>query len=151
MPLNAQMKGIDLVLMNVVNKKTITIQVKGSRAFEPKESEAEKYGDGSTGWFFLKSNIINDATADYFIFLNYVLKTSEKTGRRIIEPHAITIPAQKIKELSQQYKTPHPDRYSFYFWINPSTKEAFDYRDERYDVSEYLDKNGFEKINQRLA
>lgn len=151
MPLNAQMKGVDLVLMNVTDKKTITIQVKGSRAYEPNKADADKYGDGSTGWFFLESKIVNDATADYFVFLNYVIQTSAKTGRRILEPHTITIPAQKIKELCQEYKKPHPDRYSFYFWINPSTQTAFDYRDQRYDVSEYLDKNGFDKMNHLLS
>lgn len=151
MPMNAQMKGVDLVLMNVVNKKTITIQVKGSRAFDPKKSETEKFGDGSTGWFFLKTSTVDKATADWFIFLIYVLQVSPKTGRRNIESHTITIPAVKIKKFCKTYKTPHPDRYSFYFWVNPTKKEAFDFRDKHYDVSEYLDKNGFTKLNKELV
>lgn len=150
MPMNAQMKGVDLVLMNIKNKKTVSIQVKGSKAFEPKKGEIEKFGAGSVGWFFLDSKIINSATADYFIFLVYVIEQSFKTGRRCIEPHTITIPANKIKELSEKYKKPHPDRYSYYFWVNPQTKKAFDFRDKDYDVSEYLDKNGFEKLNKVL-
>jgi hypothetical protein len=32
MPANAQMKDIDLVVMNMSSKKSLTIQVKGSRA-----------------------------------------------------------------------------------------------------------------------
>ncbi len=150
MPLNAQMKGIDLVLMNIKNKKTISVQVKGSRAYEPKKLETEKFGAGSTGWFFLPVDVFNKASADYFIFLIYVIQDSSKTGRRNFEPHTITIPAKTIGELCKKYKTPHPDRYSFYFWVNPEKKVAFDFRDKHYDVSEYLDKKGFEKLNNVL-
>lgn len=150
MPMNAQMKGVDLILINIKNKKTVSVQVKGSKAFEPKKSETEKFGAGSVGWFFIDENIINKATADYFIFLVYVIEQSLKTGRRFIEPHTITIPANKIKELSKKNKKPHPNRYSFYFWVNPQTKKAFDFRDKPYDVSEYLDKKGFEKLNENV-
>ena len=48
-PLNAQMKGVDLVLMNIENKKSVTVQIKGSRAYEPRKSEIKKYGAGSAG------------------------------------------------------------------------------------------------------
>lgn len=150
MPLNAQMKGVDLVLMNTENKKALTIQVKGSRAYEPKKSEAKKFGAGSTGWFFLSQDVFNKASADYFIFLIYVIQDSPKTGRRNFEAHTITIPTQKIQTLCKKYKKPHPERYSFYFWVNPETGKAFDFRDNDYDVSEYLDKKGFEKLNSKL-
>jgi len=50
--MNAQMKGIDLVLMNIKKKKSVTIQVKGSKAFEPKINELKLYGHGNIGWFF---------------------------------------------------------------------------------------------------
>ena len=42
MPLNAQMKGVDLYLLNIKTKNIITIQVKGSRAYEPQKAEAKK-------------------------------------------------------------------------------------------------------------
>lgn len=151
MPLNAQMKGIDLVLMNMESKKTLTIQVKGSRAYEPKKSEAKKYGAGSTGWFFLSVDVFDKASADYFLFLIYIIKDSLGTGRRSFEPHVLTIPTKKIKELCKKYKTPHPDRYSFYFWVNPEENVAFDFRDQHYDVSEYLDKKGFERLSIALG
>ena len=32
MPLNAQMKGVDLFLMNIKNKRIFSVKVKGSRA-----------------------------------------------------------------------------------------------------------------------
>ena len=42
-PLNAQMKDTDLIVMNMNNKKAIKIQVKGSRAYEPSKKETIKY------------------------------------------------------------------------------------------------------------
>lgn len=158
MPLNAQMKGIDLVMMNVKNKKSISIQVKGSKAYEPKKKESEDFGEGSCGWFFLHKDVIQEATADYFIFLIYVLEQSMETGRRYIEPHTITIPAREISKLSIEHKILHKTkgggRYSYYFWVNPQKKEAFDFREikggHRYYLNEYLDKKGFEKMSKEL-
>jgi hypothetical protein len=49
-----------------------------------------------------------------------------------------------------KYKKPHPERYSFYFWIDPKNKIAFDWRDEKYNLTKYLDKKGFEKLNKKL-
>ena len=49
MPLNAQIKGVDLYLINTKTKKVATIQVKGSRAYEPQIREVREYGHGSAG------------------------------------------------------------------------------------------------------
>jgi len=151
MPMNAQMKGVDLVLMNVKNKKSITIQVKGSRAYEPKPREVKKYGAGSAGWFFFLEKVVGKATADYFVFLIYVLEEDNEKGRRIIEPHVIIIPTLDLQEKSKKYKSTHgDDRYSYKIWINPETKEAFDFRDQKMDLSKYLDKEGFLLLNKNL-
>lgn len=158
MPLNAQMKGIDLILFNTESKKTISVQVKGSRAYEPKKKEVNDFGEGSTGWFFLHEDVIKKATADYFIFLIYVIEQSIKTGRRLIKPHTITISAKEINELSIEHKTLHETRggkrYSYYFWVNPRKKEAFDFRElkagQKYFLNEYLDEKGFNKMNEEL-
>lgn len=151
LPLNAQMKDIDLILINVENKKNLSIQVKGSRAYEPTKKETEKFGDGSCGWFFFSKDIIERSTADYFIFLVYVIEQNPRTGRRTLSPHTITIPTHKIKELSKNNKSTHGNNmYCFYFWINPKEKKAFDFRDITYYVSEFLDKEGFKKLNNNL-
>lgn len=151
MPINAQMKDIDLLVMNMENKKIKTIQVKGSKAYEPKKNEVTKYGEGSCGWFFFSKDIIHRSDADFFIFLVYVLVENPEQGRRRIEPHTITIPTEKLKELCNEHKTPHgSERYSFYFWVNPKENKAFDWRDKNYDVSEYLDNKGFDKLNESL-
>ncbi len=151
MPLNAQMKDIDLFLINIKSKKVLTLQVKGSRAFEPSKHNVKCYGYGSNGWFFFHRDVIHKSTADYFIFLIYILEQSDKTGRKDIVPHTITIPTHKIKELCKKYKRAGKgDRYNFFFWVNPKTKEAFDFKDKRYFVSKFLDKKGFQKLNKDL-
>ncbi len=151
MPANAQMKDIDLILMNINTKKSITIQVKGSRAYEPRKSEVIKYKDGSGGWFYFSKDVVFKSTADYFIFLVYVLEENKKAGRRIITPHTITISTKKLKLLCKKFKKPGKgNKYNFYFWINPIKKTSFEFRDKVYDTSEYLDKRGFEKLNKKL-
>ncbi len=152
MPINAQMKDVDLVLMNVLNKKAITVQVKGSRAYEPSKSEVKRYGDGSAGWFYFGKEVILESSADYFIFLIYVLETDFKTGRRTIVPHTLTIPTKKLQVLCNKHKKIGVrDRYNFYFWVNPIKKEAFDFRDKSlYYVNEYLDNKGFDLLNKDL-
>lgn len=151
LPLNAQMKDIDLLLINTKNKKILTVQVKGSKAYEPKKKEIEKFGDGSTGWFFFSKDVIEKSTADFFIFLIYVIEQNSSTGRRNIEPHTITIPTNKIKDLTKSNKVFHgADRFSFYFWVNPKEKKVFEWRDKKYDVSEYLDTEGLKILNGYL-
>jgi hypothetical protein len=150
MPLNAQMKGVDLFLLNVKNRKTLSVQVKGSKAFEPNKNELKNYGHGNVGWFYLEEKTIFNATADYFIFLIYVIEEDMKVGRRTLSPHSIVIPTQKIQELTRLHKRIHGTRFSYYFWINPITKEAFDIRDNKYYISEYLDDNGFKKMNDEI-
>lgn len=152
-PLNAKMKKIDLVVMNMETKKSLTIQVKGSRAHNPSKKATEEHGDGSWGWFTLSSDVIHKATADYFIFLIYVIEQSEKRGRRMINQHTITIPTPKFKSLVEKYKTKN-DTYYFDIWINPKTKVAFDDRVvdryKKYFLSEYLDERGREKLYKKL-
>jgi hypothetical protein len=151
MPMNAQMKGVDLILMNIKTKKSVTIQVKGSRAYEPQPREVKKYGHGSGGWFFLLEEVISKATADYFAFLIYVLEENDKKGRRIIEPHIILIPTKDLQTKSKKYKNTHgSNRLSYKIWVNPETKKAFDFRDELMDLSKYLDDKGFLLINKKL-
>ena len=151
MPLNAQLKDIDLILANLKKKKFVTIQIKGSRAYEPNTSEIRKFGkDGSGGWFFISKKVVDSSAADFFVFLIYVLIENNKKGRRYIEPHTLTIPTKELKRLCLRYKKPHPLNYSFYFRIHLSANKAFDWRDKEYNVSNYLDNKGFEKLANRI-
>ena len=151
MPTSAQMKDIDLVLINEENRKIVTIQVKGSRAYEPRKSEVVRFGAGSAGWFFLKCSVIHDCSADFFIFLIYVLEEARKKGRRIIVPHSLVIPAKELKKRCRSYKKKSKgNRYNLIIWINPKKKEAFDIHDRKLNLSEFLDKMGFQKLNNHL-
>lgn len=156
MPLNAQMKDIDLILMNMKKepKKAVTIQVKGSRAYEPSKMGVKKYVDGSGGWFWFDKKVISESSADYFIFLIYVLETNHNAGRRNIKPHTLTIPTKELQNLCNKYeKEEKGNKYNFFFWVNPVKKEAFDIRNEKkiYPVSEYLDDKGFELLHKQLT
>jgi hypothetical protein len=156
MPMNAQMKGVDLVLMNINTKKSITIQVKGSRAYEPQKTEIENYKEGSAGWFGFFRDVVDKATADYFVFLIYVIEQNDADGRRCIKPHIITIPTIKLK-IKAEKKSIKGTKYNFMIWVKPTAKEAFDVRSDMKDnyldkdYSEYLDKKGFEKLNNSLS
>lgn len=151
MPMNAQMKDTDLVLMNMNNKKSVKIQVKGSRAYEPRKSEVVKFGDGSGGWFYFKKDVVFKTSADFFIFLVYVIEENQKAGRRIITPHTITISTKKLRLLCRKYKKPGKGQmYNFFHWVNPVKKRSFEFRDKIYDVSEYLDKRGLKKLSDSL-
>ncbi len=149
MPLNAQMKGVDLYLINTKTKNVITIQVKGSKAYKPTRKETMEYGDGSGGWFYFSEEVVSDATADYFIFLVYVLVEKVKEGRVAIEPHLILIPTKELQIRTKRYKKANGDgNLCYYIWVNPTTKKSFDFRNEIMDLSDFLDKNGFDKINE---
>lgn len=150
MPMNAQMKDVDLVLMNLKTRKTITIQVKGSRAYEPDKRSIEKYGHGNSGWSVLKDSAVFNTTVEYFIFLIYVLEGNASLGRRTLSPHSIVIPTNKLQELTKTNKK-IGNRYHYYFWVNPKTKEALEIRDKKYYVSEYLDKAGYAKLNEVVS
>ena len=72
-PLSKQEKGVDLILFNRTNKKTVTIQVKSSRS----------YVDGKDikfNWLWLNNfNIPEEAYADYYIIVgNYLNVESER-------------------------------------------------------------------------
>jgi hypothetical protein len=151
LPANAQMKDLDLVLMNLNNKKSLTVQVKGSRAFEPNKNELVKFGEGSAGWFMLKSDTIFKNNADYFIFLIYVLEEDKKAGRRIISHHTITIPTKELQSLTSKFKKIGKTKmFNFLIWVNPTKNKAFEFRDSLFEMDKYLDKRGLDKINQYL-
>lgn len=151
MPLNAQMKGVDLYLINSINKKVVTIQVKGSKAYQPEKKEVRDFGDGSCGWFYFSEEVVDNATADFFIFLVYVIEEQAKKGRVSIEPHLILIPIDELKKRTHEYKKANGDgKLCYYIWINPVTKEAFDFRNKKMDLSDFLDKKGFEIIKKEL-
>lgn len=157
-PLNAQMKDIDLVLINTKNSKIKTIQVKGSRAYEGNKTQIEKYGYGSYSWIDIKKNIIDNSITDYYIFLIYTLEqfNDKKKGKVYVRHHTITISAKEFKEKVQKYKLVGKGGICrFQIWINPKTKQAFDFRNlkdssKEEDYSKFLDEKGLYELNKEL-
>ena len=152
-PLNAQLKDIDLVAYNLKNKKAATLQVKGSRAYEP-SAMGRDFDNGSAGWFSLDKEKTEGSTADFFVFLVNVIAELERSVRRNLESHFITVRTATFKELCKQYKPPKP-RYDFYIWVNPRSKLAFDFRDEkkkgRMWLTDYLDDRGLAQVGKALS
>jgi len=63
----------------------------------------------------------------------------------------VLIPTNVLKARSLKFKNTHgSDRFCYYIWINPVTKEAFDYRDKKLELSDFLDKKGISNINEIL-
>lgn len=150
-PANAQMKNIDLLLMNMENKKAATMQVKGSRAYEANKNVKKRYKIESVGWCQFKKDVIYKNTANYFIFLVYVIEEIEKAGRRTISPHILTIPTIELVELCDKYKKiGETGNLNFYFGIKPERKEALEFRDNKFDMSQYLNQSGTDKLIKTL-
>ena len=159
MPLNSQMKDIDLALISSKNKKTITIQVKGSKTFKPEKKDINEYGEGSGVWIQVKKETIKNSVADYFIFQLYAIEQFDiQNGRLYVEPHIIIIPTKELINKLDKYKNSSKSGlYHFYFWVNPKKAEVFDYRDlknkgkgnrEHYD--QFLNEKGLEKLNEHF-
>lgn len=154
-PLNAQLKDVDLLVLNQKNKKAITIQVKGSKAFEPTATERKKFGNGSTGWFFIPKNKIRQCCADYFVFLLHTISdnVAGKKNRRQLTTHLLTIRPAELARICRERKILHKN-YSFYIWVDPVRKRAFDFRDAGkkgiVNLTRFLDDNGLRAIQGKL-
>ena len=155
MPTSAQMPDVDLVAINLTSKRIATIQVKGSRAYEPKKIELRRYKHGSPGWFWLDVGKITKCKADYFLFLIHVLRQNSKNGRRDIEPHIILIKTNELIKRCKKHKKIKGNTWNFFIWVNPVSKKAFDYHPtadpNRLVFDDCLDEKGIEKLNAALG
>ena len=115
MPLDNQLKDIDLVLVNVKTKKLKTIQVKESREY------TEFAGNG---WINVNKNKVNKLVADFYIFVIY--RRIEKRDKQKIQPEFLIIKSKILKERSKN-KTPRGKKKdTFYYFLKIRDKEAFD-------------------------
>ena len=134
-PVNSQLKDIDLVVFNLKNGTSKTVQVKGSRTYG---SNDEQYA-----WIVVKENSILKTTnkTDFFIFVWHVEKHNK--GKRSIEQAYIVIPLDDLKKKCLDEKTKRrTGYYHFYFWTDLK-KFAHDYPTEKnakkkVDFSKYL-------------
>jgi hypothetical protein len=156
MPLNAQLKDVDLVAMNMKNKKSATIQVKSSRSYEPAPREMQKYGGGSTCWLLMARTKIDSASADFFVLVLYAREIIREGGRLEFKPHTVTITPKQLSELCAKFKPTKTGgtTYNLAIWIDPPTHRVFGFRTKENDVMDlapFLDDKGFGLVKSAIA
>lgn len=136
-PINSQLKGMDLIIYNIETRKTITVQVKGSRSYLSKNG-LEEYS-----WHQVKSDDIDPKKSQFFIFVTYYTKNTET--KLSIEPSFMVIPTAKLLEIVTKHKKVQKsvkDKKSkksgtYHFSFNLSNDKYFaDYRDFKQHVNE---------------
>ena len=77
--LPAKDTGIDLLVSNYDNSKTVSLQVKFSKDFISNEwNEILRLGLKSCGWWTLNRNKIKNSNANYWIFVLYNVYSKEE-------------------------------------------------------------------------
>jgi hypothetical protein len=140
-PLNAQMKNIDLVLLNLKTKNTKTIQVKGSRTYKPQRSEVKRYGHGSAAWIKIKKNVIfsADNKVDYYIFVLHNL--TDGATKKEINIDYLIFPTVDFHKYCNKKVVRKDDFYHFVIWVDAKANRCFDIREDRIhviDLGQYL-------------
>lgn len=134
-PLNSQLKGVDLVVVDLNTRSTKTIQVKGSRTYTPRPGEIDLYGAGATSWFAIRKKEIENPknTADVYIFvLHCLVNTGKKMGIGI---QYLIIPTKDLRLICAK-KMPRKNGTQLYFfiWIDTAQKRAFDIETDRLTI-----------------
>lgn len=106
--------GVDLLVTNKTNTKSVSLQVKLSRDYRSYHS-ADPFESmlSAGGWFTLKHDKIAKSTADYWIF---ILVSHDK---KIKPSHIIISPNELLAKLVSVHGK--SERYNFYAWVkNPN-------------------------------
>ena len=136
LPLNNQLKDLDLILINTSTRKLATLQVKESREFNEGEGD---------GLFIVKKEKVDKKVADFYLFLVYAI--SKKVHKYEIEPRVLVVPSDVLLEKSKTKKLIKGGNYYYYFNIREG--EAFDDRegqDKKIDYTEFINDFNILKI-----
>lgn len=142
-PIKANLKDIDLVLMNLVEGSTKTIQVKSSRAHAPLKHEVRRHGEGSSGWIQISKKCISESTykIDYFILVAHSM--SYDGSRKKIDVHYFIIPSSELKSLVSNKKLLKSGKYDFFLWMDKQGERYFDFNTKdklkTIDLKPYLE------------
>jgi hypothetical protein len=124
---------IDLLVTNITNTKSVSLQVKLSRDYRSYHTN-DPFESTLTvgGWFALNHSKIEKSTADYWVF---ILVAHDK---KIKPRHIVISPKELLKKLIQVHtKSP---KYNFYLWIRDADHLALDGRGlSRQDKSLLMD------------
>lgn len=141
-PLSSTLKDIDLLYVNLDTYKTVSIQVKGSRTYEPQKSEIKRYGQGSSSWFILTKEALYRPTnvVNYYIFVLHNFKDGDK--KREISIDYLIIPSIDMRRYCKRKVTRGDGKiFDFFIWIDSKEKRAFDFENgkgKEIDFSKYL-------------
>lgn len=142
MPLNSQMKDIDLLLVKLNKYKIYSIQVKGSRTYEPKASETKKYGYGSAAWFRIPKNSIVDTQNKISCFIFVLHSLGDTDTKKNININYLIIPIKELIKITKNKQMRKGDFYHFFIWVDSKDKRAFDFNNaggKVIQLSKYLD------------
>lgn len=127
-PLNNQLKDIDLIISNLKNKTFKTIQVKESREYNIGQAN---------GWYTISENKLKNLSncVDFYVFLLYTAKPTKTKFENHCE--FIVVPSNVLKEKSKD-KKPVKERLHYYFQIKNGT--VIEVRESKHpvDYSKYL-------------
>jgi hypothetical protein len=102
--------GVDLLVTNAANNKSISFQVKLSRVYRSYHSEDPFESTLSAGgWFTLNQDKIAKSNADYWVF---ILVSHDKKIKPI---HIVISPKELLTRLTSIHGK--SERYNFYAWV----------------------------------
>ena len=130
--------GIDLLITDYGNKKTVSFQVKFSRDFLPTHFEALFQKPLRVcGWFSLERQKIERSTADYWAF---VLVGSKKRSHDFI----LIKPAELLRRLNAVHaKQRKQKRFQLYLWVTEK-KRCWDARNLSKEKQRQIAEGTFE-------
>jgi hypothetical protein len=129
-PVNAQLKDVDLVLLNLKKMKVSTMQVKGSRTYEPKESQRKKYGEGCAAWITInKKSIFKPSNkVDFFIFVLHSM--IDGLIKKEIKINYLVVPINDFRKVASKKVVRGGNKYHFFVWVDTKGKRSFDFNNK---------------------
>jgi len=139
-PINSQLKDIDLIIYNLKNHKTKTVQVKSSQGYGSRGSNSSSHK--------VPKNKINPKTVDYFVFTSYFEVRQKHKNKMDIETHYVIIRTKKLLEIVNKTKISPKGICYFSFYLEG--KELWEYW-EPYLKPAYKEKGvSYEKYHNNI-
>lgn len=150
--------GIDLLVTNAKNTKSVSLQVKYSKDFTPTDGmtllQTKLMG---SGWWNLQANKIKESKADFWIFvlpsfieysINYIIVSPDELLRRFR-----AIFRNSEKRIDSYLRVTKSGRCWEARGLKTADHEmiAFDrFKDSNRDFTQFLNSNGWADVEQRL-
>lgn len=136
-PLNNQLKNVDLIVSNLNSQKFLTLQVKESREYHKGKAD---------GWFTIPKNKVmtKKNSVDFYVFLIYSAKPTKT--KFVHHTDFIIVPASVLKKKSKNKKPTKKGILHYYFCVsgNNMAIESRESKKQPIDYSHYL--NNFKQL-----